>query len=62
MNEIILAANQVTIDLRRWNIRIIVDRPEGRAEFIASADSAFTGNSGIWFGTLAEYEQAVADL
>jgi len=45
----------VRITQGRWEVSIEVVKEDGTVEkFIASADSALTGRSGIWFGTPEE--------
>lgn len=53
----------VEIFHKRWEVIIVVTEMDGSTtEYIASADSALTGKSQIWFGTRAEYEQELKNV
>ncbi len=50
-------AVRIEFDQRRWHVAIRVTKADGGVEeFIASADSATTGGSGIYFATKAVYD------
>ena len=47
---------QIEIIKNRWNVTIkITASHEREFVYIASADSFFTGNDGIWFSDMQEY-------
>lgn len=55
---------KVKISKFRWAIRFdleLLDDEQDTITFIASADSFFTDGDGIWFGTLEEYDERLAD-
>lgn len=47
----------ITISRGRWDIYITIKMPNGKTEeFVASADSFFTEQDEIWFGTKKEHQ------
>lgn len=49
----------VRITQGRWDVRIELFKKDGKVEYVASADSALTGGSGLWFGTVDEWVEEV---
>lgn len=49
----------VRITQGRWEVRIELFKSDGKVEYVASADSALTEGSGLWFGTADEWAEEV---
>lgn len=48
---------EVTLTKGRWMLFITLRLKSGEVQqYVATADSHYTGNSGIWFGTAQEFE------
>jgi aspartate/tyrosine/aromatic aminotransferase len=56
-------AVNVTISARRWNVYVTIRDHNGVLieEYVASADRGITYGDGVFFGTRAEYEDAMQD-
>ncbi|MBX6749986.1 MAG: hypothetical protein IRY85_10025 [Micromonosporaceae bacterium] len=53
-----IPATHIEIVEGRWEVVIRITKPDGTlAEFVASADSAYTHYSGIFFGTREEFDE-----
>jgi hypothetical protein len=53
-----LIYDNVTVEIskNRWSVHVIVTDKDFSQEFVASADSFYDGRSGIWWGTIEDYE------
>lgn len=49
----------VRIDVSRWSVAFTIREGDKTIRYVASADSALTERSGIWFGTEQEYLDAL---
>ncbi len=50
----------IQIEKNRWDVRLTITDEDGTYVLVASADSYFTWGDGIWFGSLAEYEEELS--
>lgn len=56
-------ASNVEITVGRWGVYITIHTTDSKTHnYVASADGAFTDQSGIWFGTLEEYREAEREV